>query len=164
MRRLWVVMLSSLCVGTASAQEFGFRGWGPRVGLADDPDQVVVGAHFDLGEFADHLRFVPNVEAGFGDDHTILSFTAPVHYRWEELGETNVIPYAGGGVSVAWIHPDDDGPGNDDDDDLDLGLRAVGGAEWPLAERRAFFVELNVVFGDVHDFQVVAGWTFPAGH
>ena len=44
------------------------RGWGIRAGLGVDPDQLIVGAHWDLGEIVEHLRLQPNVELGFGDD------------------------------------------------------------------------------------------------
>ncbi|MCH8925497.1 MAG: hypothetical protein IH924_05075, partial [Proteobacteria bacterium] len=35
----------------ASGPEIGWNGWGVRIGLADDFDQVLAGAHFNLGEF-----------------------------------------------------------------------------------------------------------------
>ena len=57
----------------AAAQDIAFRGWGLRAGVADDPDQVVLGAQFNFGEFIENLRFQPNVEVGFGDDANIFS-------------------------------------------------------------------------------------------
>ena len=48
-------------------------GWGVRFGLSDDPNQLVVGAQYDFGEITTNLHFEPNVEIGFGDDHTVLS-------------------------------------------------------------------------------------------
>jgi hypothetical protein len=136
-----------------------YSGWGPRFGLADDPDQIVVGVHFDLGELARHLRFVPNVELGVGDDATVLAMTAPVHYRWEDLEGSDVVPYAGGGLTAALVDWDDDRGG--DDDDLELGARAIGGAEWSLDKPgNAFLIEVNVGFGDIHDLQIMVGWKF----
>ncbi len=139
-----------------AAESVSYRGWGPRVGLADDPDQLVFGAQFDLGQFADQVRFVPNVELGLGDDHTLLAFTAPVHFRWENLAGTDIVPFVGGGPTVALNH--DDGPG--DDTDFEIAIRAVGGAEWRLANQRTFQVELGLILGDVHDVQVMVGWLF----
>ena len=63
---------------SSAVADFGLRGWGPRVGLAGDPDQVVAGVHFDLGEFAPQVWFQPDVLLGFGDDVTSLECEAPV--------------------------------------------------------------------------------------
>ncbi len=159
--RLAVVFLILPClVAPAFAEDLGYRGWGPRVGFADDPDQVIAGAHFDFGEFTDHVRFVPNVELGVGDDHTILALTAPAHYVWENLSNTMTEPYAGGGVTVGFIDRDHDGRGRDDDSDVELALKAIGGAAWRLEGGSSFFVELNLVMGDIHDVQALAGWMF----
>ena len=49
------------------------EGWGIRFGFADDPDQAVVGAQYDVGEVADHIHVVPMFEIGFGDDATTVS-------------------------------------------------------------------------------------------
>ena len=58
----------TLLATAASAADIGWYGWGPRVGLSSDPDQVIGGAQFDLGEFTRNLRFQPSAEIGFGDD------------------------------------------------------------------------------------------------
>jgi opacity protein-like surface antigen len=135
----------------------GFRRWGLRVGVADDPDQVVGGAHFDLGEFVRRLRFQPDVQLGFGDDHTTLFFTAPAHYHFDT--DTSFTPYAGGGIAVGFVDHDNPGPGNDESE-FEVGGRVTGGLEWPMSGGRAFLVELNLGLGDVHDVAVIAGWTF----
>ena len=58
----------------------GFRGWGPRVGLSLNPDQIHFGAHLDCGHFARHIRLQPNLELGFGDD--VKLFTANIAVGW----------------------------------------------------------------------------------
>ena len=148
----------SLLVATvgSAADDVEYRGWGPRIGLADDPDQVVVGAHFDFGKFSRSVAFKPNVELGLGDDHTILALTAPVHYRWEQLRDTNVVPYAGAGVSAAIVNRDN--RKNGDDTDFEFSPRAIGGAEFPLRNERSFFIEINLSIGDPHDVQALVGW------
>jgi len=133
--------------------------WGPRVGLASDPDQLVGGVHWNLGKVHSKLRFVPNVQVGFGDDQTVVEGTAPVHWMFENASEA-FTPYAGGGLAVAWVHRDLPAQSNADDTDVELGLKATGGMEWRLKNRTDFFVELSLVFGDIHDFQAVAGWSF----
>jgi len=123
------------------------------------PHAVFGGVHFNFGEFVPHLRFQPNVELAFGDDFQILSVTAPVHYRFDVEG--NVTPYAGGGVTVAWVN--EDLPRGRDESDLEIALKGIGGVEWPLQGGNDFFLELNVGFGDIQDFQVLAGWMFGSG-
>ena len=140
-----------------AAADIGYRGWGLRVGLADSPDQVIGGFHWDLGEWAPHVKFQPDLEFGLGDDVFVVDFTAPATYHWENLGG-NVEPYVGGGVVVALFSFDDDPPGDDDDTEFEVGAEAIGGVEWRLASGSDFFLELSVGFGDIHDIEVVAGW------
>lgn len=165
MRRVFL-MLSALVLSTvpAAAAEMGLRGWGLRAGLASDPDQVLLGAHWDLGDIAPQFRMVPNVQLGIGDDATVLEGTLPVHYVFGKV-DAGFAPYVGAGLAVAWIDVDhDDGHGNDfddgDDSDVELGAKVLGGLEWGMRSGNKFFVELNLGIGDIHDFQAVAGWTF----
>jgi hypothetical protein len=155
-----VMVLALLAVAVpASAQQLGYRGLGPRVGVTSNPDQIMGGMQFDFGEFVPHLRFRPNFEIASGDDFDIISATAPVHYRFVVQG--NVVPYAGGGVTVAWVNHDL-GNGNNDTN-FEIAATAVGGVEWPLAGDNSFFLELNVGFGDIQDAAVLAGWMFGGG-
>jgi opacity protein-like surface antigen len=132
-----------------------WQGWGVRVGVAGDPDQVLGGIQLDLGEIIDDLYLRPDVELGVGDDHLVLSLTAPVHYHFHP--DVDFTPYAGGGLSLSLVDVDKRG---NDDTDVELALEIVGGLQWSLERGRAFSVELNVVFGDPHDFEVLAGWSF----
>jgi opacity protein-like surface antigen len=137
-----------------------FRGLGPRVGLGSDPDQLLLGMHFDLGRIAPDVRFQPDFEIGLGDDRTILAGTFPVHYLFPV--EEDIQPYAGAGLAVGLI--DDDRGGryvrNNDDTDLELAFVLIGGLQWRLSRTNRFLLELNLVAGDLHDFELVAGWTF----
>ena len=132
------------------------QGWGLRVALADDPDTALIGAHLNLGEIVENLRLQPNVELGFGDDHTTLFITGAVHYRFDiDAGFT---PYAGGGPAMGFIERDRGRRG--DDTDFEIGLKAIGGIEWQLENSRIFFLELQLGFGDIQDAQITAGWFF----
>lgn len=165
LRRPALLLAAVLLSPLPAAAEMGLRGWGPRVGLAGDPDQVILGAHFDVGDVAPKLRLVPNVQLGIGDDATVLEGTLPLHYVFGKT-DAGFSPYAGGGLAVAWIDVDRDGggppgPGDEfDDSDVELGAKLTGGLEWSLGGRSRFLLELNLGIGDLHDFQVVAGWTF----
>jgi hypothetical protein len=157
--RSWIVGLALLSLAApVSAQQLGYYGLGPRVGVSSNPDQIVGGMQFNLGDFAPRLRFQPNFEVGFGDDYSIITVTAPVHYRFKV--NANIVPYAGGGITLAYINHD---LGNGDNDtDFDISAKAVGGVEWPLKSNRQFFLELNIGFGDIQDTEVLAGWMFGA--
>jgi len=140
---------------TADPSKPKMRGWGLRVGLADDPDQLVAGVHFDLGEIVEHLRLQPNIELGVGDDHTTLFATGALHYRFDVKAQLRL--YAGAGVTLGFIDHDH---GNNDDTDFEIGLKVIGGIEWQLKKAQDFFLELNLGVGDIHDAQVLVGWTF----
>ncbi len=140
-------------VSSGSSSNIGWNGWGVRLGLADDADQVLGGAHFNLGEFAKNVRFQPDVQLGTGDDFTTFYGTVPVYYRFDTA--TAFTPYAGGGIALGWI--DDD---RADETDFEIGGKVTGGLEWPQGNGQAFFVELSLGFGDVHDATVMAAWSF----
>jgi len=138
--------------GGTRTSEFGYRGWGVRAGLADTPDQFLIGAQVDLGYFHPHIRFRPDVELGFGDDVTTVVFTAPAHYLFRV--DTSFQPYAGAGVAVGFFDRDNGG------NDFEIGLKATGGLEWTLKGGDNLFVELEIGIGDVHDAEIVVGWVF----
>lgn len=150
--------LTAALAGGAAAQyrdrSFGYHGWGPRVGLSIDPDQVVGGVHIDLGELFPQVRMQPNAELGFGDDMRTFELNVPLHFRFAESFDV-WSPYAGAelGWNFAWI--------DDVDDQSDLGLKLVGGFERHLSSGDKFFLEAKFGLSDEsHDWKFVAGWTF----
>jgi hypothetical protein len=145
----------------AAAQDLGLRGWGLRFGVSSDPDQVLAGAHFDLGDIVPRLRLQPSVEIGVGDDAFTLQGLIPLHYRFATGGEWT--PYAGGGVLLALIDYDDDHPRRRfgrDDDDFEIAPVAVGGLEWSRRGGRDVLLELQLGGGDAFDAKVVVGLGF----
>jgi hypothetical protein len=131
------------------------KGWGVRAGLAADPDQAIVGFHWDLGEIIEHLRLQPNVELGIGDDVLTLFGEIPVHYMFRV--QSKFTPYAGGGVVIGLAKYDRN---NNKDTSVEGGVRIIGGLQWPLKSGKPFAVEANIGFGDIHDVQVKVAWTF----
>jgi hypothetical protein len=133
--------------------------WGFRIGVATEPDQAVGGVQFDLGEIVRRLHLEPNLELGVGDDHTVLSGTVPVHYRFD-AGAANVEPFAGGGVALAYIDRDLPRRSRGDDQDVEIALKLIGGLDWPLSSGRRFRLELDLHAGDIYDAQMMASWSF----
>lgn len=150
------VTLGSGLAAADPASDIGFRGWGPRVGLSLDPDQIHFGAHLDYGHFADHVRFQPNAEFGFGDDVTLFTLNAEAAYRFSAQWEV-WSPYLGGGLGLNVKNFDN---GNDNDSDTDLGLNLLGGIEKGLSSGDRFFIEVKLSLNDVPDAKITAGWTF----
>jgi hypothetical protein len=159
MRIKCLVIVGLLVLATAPAwaqsasmdiPRFGFR-----VGVGLDPDQAIIGMQVNLGDIAKHLRFQPDLELGLGDDHTILAVTAPVHYRF--MVDNSFTPYAGGGLTLGWVDVD---YGRDSESDIELAAKAIGGLEWRTQRNSALFVQLSLVVGDIHDAEVMFGWTF----
>ena len=155
-RVLAAALLLAACALPAAAQDIGFNTWGVRAGASDDPDQVVVGVQADFGEFIPNLRFQPNVELGLGDDTTILSLTAPVHYRFPVEG--SLILYAGGGVTLGFIDRDKPRAG-EEDSNFEISPMAAGGVAWPVGRSEAS-LELNLIGGDFPNVKLMAGWMF----
>jgi len=136
-------------------KDFGARGWGIRLGVGDDPDQIIGGVQLDYGEFKGvHLE--PNIELGIGDDHVTLSGLYAVHYRFRHIEQFR--PYAGLGLGLAVVYFDH--PILGDDTDLDIGFRLMGGTNWALKTGREAFLEVSFGLGFVNDIQIMGGWSF----
>lgn len=169
-----IVVLAFMIPTVANADpltKVGWRGWGPRVGLTIDPDQVHFGAHVDFGNFAEHIRFQPNIEVGIGDDLTIIALNFEGAYRFSSRWDVWT-PYAGGGLGVNFVTIDghlhnneelaagithgEDGDGSS----TDIGLNLLGGIEKGLKNGHRFFLEGKLGLADSPDFKATAGWTF----
>jgi hypothetical protein len=97
----------------------------------------------------DQLRFQPSIEAGFGDDRTVVAFNMEFGY-WMRVSP-DWYAYVGGGPAMDLLsngakNGDDVGPGLT----VCLGLRSRGG----------LFFEMKVGAFDSHDFKLAAGYTF----
>ena len=167
--RTMIALFAVLLVpALAPAGDFGYNGWGPRVAVSSDPDQVVGGVQVDFGEFAPNVRLQPSVELGFGDDVTTLIANGMVAYYFPV--DAPVTPYAGGALTVAFYDFDSDCKGygkkffgkNEDgcDTEIEIGPTAVGGVEWDLESGSRFLAELSVGFSDLPEVKITAGWTF----
>ena len=151
-------MVVLAATGAISAQDFGYRGWGPRVGLSLDPDQAYAGIHLDLGEFARNVRFQPNVEIGMGDDQVLLALNLEAAYLFPV--KQSWMPYAGGGLGLNYVNFDEPRGFSGDDDDTDVGLNILGGVQRVRAGAPDFFLELKLGLSDSPDAKFAVGWTF----
>jgi opacity protein-like surface antigen len=176
MRKFVLIAVLALMIPTAvnadPLTKTGWRGWGPRVGVTLDPDQIHFGAHVDFGNFAEHIRFQPNVEVGIGDNLTIVALNFEGAYRFSSRWDVWT-PYAGGGLGINFVSFDNDhdhaegafaaGPMHDvegDDSSTDIGLNLLGGIEKGLKNGHRFFLEGKLGLADSPDLKFTAGWTF----
>jgi hypothetical protein len=142
------------------------RGWGLRAGLTLDPDQVHVGAHADLGEIVPQLRFMPNLEVGFGDDRTVVALNGELAWMFRNL-QLNLPenagiwrPYLGGGLGLIFVDRDLPPHHRGDDTETDLGINLLGGLERRLKNDNRFFFELKIGLSDAPDGKLTLGITF----
>ena len=139
-------MVSAGSVTSASAQD----GPGLRAGLSADPDQFFFGGHYVTKPIWDQMRFQPNVEAGFGDDLTVVAFNVEFAY-WMPIG-SDWHAYVGGGPAINLIS----GNGKDHDEDVGAGLTIVAG----FRRRGGLLFEVKVGAFDSPDFKLAVGYTF----
>jgi len=139
-------MVSAGSVTSASAQD----GPGLRAGLSADPDQFFFGGHYVTKPIWDQMRFQPNVEAGFGDDLTVVAFNVEFAY-WMPIG-SDWHAYVGGGPAMNLFS----GNGKDHDEDVGAGLTIVAG----FRRRGGLLFEVKVGAFDSPDFKLAVGYTF----
>jgi opacity protein-like surface antigen len=141
----------------SNAAGIRWDGWGPRVGVSFDPDQVWGGVHFNLGYFARDVRFRPTISMGFGDDITLIQAMAEAHYIFSKVQVWK--PYVGGGIGIDWIDSDDDD--DDWDSDTEIAFAAVGGVETKLRSGILMGFEGRIGFGDADpDVMLGVTWSF----
>src|SRR5262245_7666075 len=91
------------CLGSAAHADV--TGWGPRVGISSNPDQLVVGGQIVISPIAQNISFEPDVELGFGDDVTLVAINGDFHYNFQ-LSGSDWTPYAGFGIGVNFFEVD----------------------------------------------------------
>jgi len=156
---VFALVLTTTVARADPTTKTGFRGWGPRVGMTINPDQIHFGAHADFGNFADHVRVQPSLEIGFGDNLTIFAINLDAQYRFASTWDVWT-PYLGGGPGILFVSIDSKNDKIDGTTDTEFGLSAVGGIEKGLANGQRFFLEARLGMIDAPDLKFTAGWTF----
>lgn len=142
MKRLLVSTIAVLVLALAAAP--AFAGVGLQAGLSLDPDDFIVGLHWNSKPLAEGVVWVPSVEAGFGDV-TMIAGNVDLHYVFKT--SSKLAPYAGGGATLNWF--DFDGGS-----ETDFGGSLLGGIQL----NPQMFLEAKVGLGDVPDWKFLVGW------
>jgi hypothetical protein len=152
----WLLMaaMSVISARPAVADQEGF---GLRAGVSADPDQFVLGLHYDTGPIVERLSFRPNAELGLGDNVTLVAFNFDLAY-WIPLKGKPWQLYVGGGPSMnIYVFDDGDGPGRGGDDtDVEPGFNLLFG----VAHTKGLFFEIKVGAIDSPDFKAMVGYSF----
>lgn len=153
-----IVMLATSLAVNSHAQKV-LLGAGARVGVTSDPEQVHFGAHFNLGEIADRVRFQPNVEVGIGDDVTLVAINPEAMFLFTT--ESLWVPYAGGGIGLNFYNWDSkSGLPSGGDSDFEVGLNLLAGLERQLSPGLDCFFEMKFGVGDSPDVKLTTGLTW----
>jgi len=141
-------------VAVTQDRSLGIQGYGPRIGVSIDPNQLVLGGHVDMGDpFPQTAWLFPVLELGLGDNTTVLSLGSDLLFRVREtFGVWN--PY--GGAEIAFLLTDPSGG----DVATDIGLSLVGGVAKELAPSGRFAGEVKFGIIDSPTVKFLVRWTF----
>ena len=127
---------------------------GVRAGVSGDPDQFVIGGHYETKPLIPKLTFRPNVEVGVGDDSTLVALNIEFAYSIPLYGKPWRV-YLGGGPA-AIIHSNGQGHGDGDGTDVGGGFNFLVGAQ----HDRGLFVEFKVGAIDSPTVKFLVGYAF----
>ena len=127
-------------------------GFGPRLGLTSDPDQVHFGLHMPTLPLANRFGFMASFEAGVGENTTLFSANMDFKYIFATRAG-NWRPYAGGGPALHLLDRDNV------DDSMEVGMGFFGGMQTPTSSG-AFFGEMRLGLVDSPDIKFTVGWMF----
>ena len=141
MRRFTVVSFLVLALIALAAP--ALAGVGVHAGLTVNPDDFLLGLHFQSRAVAERLSMVPSVEVGFGDA-TMVAGNLDLHYQFKT--SSDLAPYAGAGLTLNWFD-------NNDNSETDFGGSILGG----IMLTPKFFLEAKLGLGDVPDWKFYVG-------
>src|SRR5262245_30362793 len=141
-RHLTLTLVALALVAFVSSP--ALAGVGLQAGLSLEPDDFVVGLHWQSNPIAENLVWVPSVEAGFGDV-TMIAGNLDLHYQLQT--KSKLAPYVGGGATLNWF--DFDGGS-----ETDFGGSILGGIQL----NQKMFFETKLGLGDVPDWKFLVGW------
>lgn len=119
---------------------------GVRVGASADPDQFVIGAHFETRPIIDRITFRPNIEVGVGNDLTVTCLNFEFAYKFPSSKPWNA--YAGAGPALVLVNNRRDHAGG--------GFNILAGIE----HRQGLFAEVKAGMIDSPDFKIIVGYAF----
>lgn len=145
----------------------GLQGFGARIGLVDPEgasSTVALGAHLDAGEFVKNVHVMPYIEywkVGIaGIDTRDFTIATDVNLDFPLQGG-HVVPYAGGGLGLHFLHADIPAGFGVDASRTKLGLNIQGGIRNQVMPNLGLFGEVRFSFVESADqLHVMGGFTY----
>jgi hypothetical protein len=148
-QRFLFAALLLVCLGWASQAGAQVPHYGLRAGVSADPDHFVVGGHIETKPLLKNLTFRPNLEAGFGDDSTLIAINFEFAYRID-IDKKPWWLYIVAGPAAVWSHVDQG------DSDFGGGFNVGFGVQ----HNKGLFAEIKVGAIDSPDFKFMVGYAF----
>jgi len=142
-----VTLFISLFSMETFAQNDDGYGFGVRGGFGIDPDQLVVGAQFTLGQKAGIALVVPSIDLGFFDNVTSFTFNGDFLFQLK-VEDSGFSLYGGGGPTLAFY--DFEGGSQ-----WEFGITLVAGTRLPINLAQGTNLELRLGIGDIPDFRLL---------
>jgi len=145
----------------------GFQGLGARIGFVDPEgasSTVALGVHIDAGEFVHNVHVVPLVEywkvGVSGIDVRDLTVGSDINVDFPVEGG-RLIPYAGGGLGLHFLHADVPAGSLAEPNHTKLGLNIQGGVKNQVMPNLSLFGEVKYAFvSDENQLKVMGGFTY----
>jgi hypothetical protein len=161
MRKMSLLRTILTVAGVSILSLSGARGvqaqalFGAEVLFGTETDVGIGGrVHVDLGSGVPNLEFQGGFALFFPDGPAdYWEINGNVWYRIETRGDSNVLPYVGGGLNIG--HHDRD----DFEGDTDLGLNLGGGVRFPF-QNTTPFLEARFTVGGEEQFIIGGGVLF----
>jgi opacity protein-like surface antigen len=164
MRVLLAGSLVLFLFGFGSSPARGQVALGPEISVAEDVD-LGIGAVIEapLTSVYEELEFAGRFTVYFPDAGDYWEINGDVRYLFPLEGENALLPYVLGGIAIGHSSWDYDVPGQGGTgSDTEIALRIGGGFKVPM-DRITPFAELGLGIGDLPDFTLRGGLTFPLG-
>ncbi len=153
LKKLTLVHFLLAAMGLALPAVASAQGPGIRGGVSIDPDQFYFGGHYETDALIDRVHFRPNIEAGLGDDLTVVTLNFEFAYKFPRRNGWRL--YGGGGPSVNF-YSFDRGKNNDRETNSEAGLNFLIGVE----QSEGLFFEFKIGALDSPELKFGVGWTF----
>lgn len=158
MKKLLLLLAVAGMVGVSAGEARAQASFGAQASFADDMD-LGVGARVYLGLPWDAMQFVGSFDYFFPDSDVLDYFelNANAVYALSAASAPSFFPYVGGGLNLARYGFDFGELG--DDSEIEMGLNAIGGAEFGTGPVKPF-AELRLELRDGGQFVLAGGVHF----